>query len=372
MVANLESKLLAKKPVPAPAQTSDVEVKSPVDNHEVAANEPPVKSEPLMGFMQLNPNRVFLYGIDEVPEGFDEKLLTPFADPYRLAYDDTNQGYVAYKQVLKEQGSVKKPATIVPVTCGDQTLFVANDGRQTTKIARELGFETMPVISLNETDAKTIALFTVGANTGIKDSILVLAAKAQALVDLKIPQRTIAPRFGVVQSTLNNWLKLNKASDYLKQLIVNGENGFKPGVAWTTAVQMISKKWTDEEIKAAVEPEPEEQAEGEEGGEGEEGEGGEEKETKAAPARATASSIFGSFKDDFLTVINAKGFALPESLNTAAPLELFIMGAECAFAKKTDDLPEDLRKLLNAKMALRRKAVERAAKKAAGDKLAVE
>lgn len=374
MVATLESKLLGDKKTKTPPKadpsikvTDAVDTKAPIEHHEVAANEPPVKPESLMGLTHMNPNDVYLHGLDPLPAGFDEATLAPFADPYRLAYDDSNPGYVAYREVLKGWGHVKKPASIIPVksTDGTKTIFAANDGRQTTKLARELGFTSMPVLSSNETDAKEIALYTVSSNTGIPDSILVKAAKVQSLVDLKIPQRTIAPRFGESQSTINNWLKLNKASDYLKQLIVNGEHGIKPGVAWTTAATMISKKWTDEQIKQAIEPEQvDEGTEGDEGdGEGTEGEG--EGETKAAPARITATSIFGSFKDDLLAVVNAKGFALPETLSKATPVEMFIMGIELAFAKKTDGLAEDFKKALNEKMARARKSRENAAKRAA-------
>lgn len=373
MVANLENKLLGDKKTSPKTKTADpsvfpgtsikvtdaVETKAPI--------EPPVKPESLMGFTHLDPNDIYLHGLDPLPEGFDEKVLEAFADPFRLAYDDSNPGYSAYKEVLKGWGQVKKPASIVPVKSidGTKTIFAANDGRQTTKLARDLGFKTMPVLSSNETDAKEIALYTVSSNTGIPDSILVKAAKVQALVDLKIPQRTIAPRFGESQSTINNWLKLNKASDYLKQLIVNGEHGIKPGVAWTTAATMISKKWTDEQIKQAIEPELV-AGEGEEGDEGEGGEGTEgEGEAQAAPARITATSIFGSFKDDLLAVVNGKGFALPETLNKATPVEMFIMGIELAFAKKTDALAEDFKKSLNEKMARSRKSRENAAKRAA-------
>ncbi len=368
-VSNLESKLLGpKKPNPKPAP----EAKAPIESHEVSANEPPVKPEVMMGFTFMKPSEIYLHGVDPLPEGFDVKALEAFADPYRLAYDESNPGYAAYKAAAQEAKRIKKPVEVVVLksTDGSKTLFPANDGRQSTKIARELGFETVPVISTNETDSNEVALHTVEANTGVRDSILVKAAKAQALSDRKpkINQRRIATAFGETQSTVNNWLKLNKASDYLKQLIVNGEAGVKPGVAWTTAAAMISKKWTDEQIRETVEGPATVESEGG----GEEGEDTGEVEQNEAPARATASSIFGSFKDDFLSVINAKGFVLPESLAQATPLEMFILGAETAFAKKVDNLADDFKKMLNAKMALRRKAVERAAKRAAGDKLTGE
>lgn len=376
MVSALESKLLGNKKTqtPAPAavpapQTEPVVPSAPIENHEVvkpAVVTKPTKAELLLGFSMMNPNDVFLYGIDEVPEGFDESLLAPFADPYRLAYDDTNPGYLAYKTVAKEWGHIKKPASVIPVTSNGVTLFVANDGRQSTKIAREHGFATIPVVSSNETDAKEIALYTVASNTGIQDSILVKAAKAQVLVDMKIPQRTIAPRFGIVQSTLNGWLKLNKATPYLQQLIVNHEHGVTPGVPWTTAATFIQKKWTDAQIKAAIEGAAAANDEGDGENEGGEGEGGEgEGGTEAQAPRTTASSIFGSFKDDLLAVVNAKGFELPETLSKATPVEMFIMGIELAFAKKTDALAEDFRKMLNEKMARHRKAQEAAIKRAA-------
>lgn len=374
MVSALESKLLGSKktqsPAPAPEQVNAPAQApaAPIENHEVSAPAlvtKPTKAEVLLGFSMMNPKDVFLYGIDDVPEGFDESLLAPFADPYRLAYDDSNPGYAAYKGVAKEWGHIKKPASVVPVTSNGVTLFVANDGRQSTKIAREHGFQTIPVVSSNETDAKEIALYTVASNTGIQDSILVKAAKAQVLVDMKIPQRTIAPRFGIVQSTLNGWLKLNKATPYLQQLIVNYEHGVTPGVPWTTAATFIQKKWTDDEIKATVEGV--QAANDEDGGEGEgENEGGEGEGTNETQApRTTAASIFGSFKDDLLAVVNAKGFELPETLSKATPVEMFIMGIELAFAKKTDHLAEDFRKSLNAAMTRHRKAQEAAIKRAA-------
>lgn len=301
-----------------------------------AGNPPDVTNfevdDSVTGFFHMDPGALHVQGIDDTPDDFD---LSAFED-VRVTYP-LSETLVAS---VTEQG-VRKPIEVEVVRVGDTELFVVQDGRQRVRAAREAGVAEVPVIGASGTDANSIALWTVEANENrVHDSILVKCAKAAALNARGIKQKRIAVAYGESQSTISNWIKLSRASDYLKSLVENDT------IAWTTAVKMA--KWDDEKIKEAVERASEKDA-----------------DNKAPRAKkATSGTIFGNFKETFLSVL--EDFELPEAY--ADPTEAFVLGATIGAERRLDNAPDDLTTILNKKMSRRAKALKKRKEKASSKK----